>query len=134
MLKSGVKSRSKSSRRVDNFVGTNLKFTDLLRRFCVFAEENSTRFKLPSNFTLKGDFSFYRYPQGISLGWEVPLTMSSNRLLVSARFNGSASEFSNETNSHGVQTDTSQSTKGAVVAGRVNSGSGSEAYYIFSIK
>ena len=76
----------------------------------------------------------FRYPQGVSIGWEVPLSIGSNRLLVSARFTGSASEFSNETNDHGEQEDTSQSSKGAVVSGRVHGGSGSEGYYIFTIK
>ena len=75
-----------------------------------------------------------RYPQGVYIGWEVPLSFTSNRLLVSATFTGSASQFSNKTNDHGKQEDSSRSSKGAVVSGRVNSGSGSEAYYIFSIK
>ena len=74
-----------------------------------------------------------RYPQGICIGWEVPLTLSSNRLLVSARFAGSASDFSDETNNYGEPEDSSQSTKGAVVSGRVNSRSGSEGFYIFTI-
>ena len=73
------------------------------------------------------------FPQGAYIGWSVPLSEGSNALLVSATFNGSTSKFSDNTGSHGKQEDTSTSTTNASITGRVNSGSGSEAYYIVSL-
>lgn len=79
-----------------------------------------------------------RYPDGVYVGWEIPLTMGSNRLLVSAAFTGSASEFSNKTDDEGKQQDTAlsstHSTTSAQVSARLNSSSGSEGYYIVNIK
>ena len=54
-------------------------------------------------------------------------------MLVSADFAGSASEFSNKTDDDGDQESSSSSSKHAQVTGRVNSGSGSEAYYVINI-
>ena len=73
------------------------------------------------------------FPQGAYIGWSVPLSEGSNALLVSATFNGSTSKFSDNTDSHGKQEDTSTSTTNASITGRVNSGSGSEAYYIVNL-
>ena len=73
------------------------------------------------------------FPQGAYIGWSVPLSEGSNALLVSATFNGSTSKFSDNTGSHGKQEDTSTSTTNASITGRVNSGSGSEAYYIVNL-
>ena len=52
---------------------------------------------------------------------------------MSADYTGSASEFSDKTNDDGSQESTSTSSEQAQVIGRVNSGSGSEAYYIINI-
>ena len=73
------------------------------------------------------------FPQGAYIGWSVPLSEGSNALLVSATFNGSTSKFSDNTDSHGKQEDTSTSTTNVSITGRVNSGSGSEAYYIVNL-
>lgn len=75
------------------------------------------------------------FPQGAYIGWRAPLSKGSNgnALLVSATFNGSTSKFSDNTDSHGKQEDTSTSTTHANITGRVNSGSGSEAYYIVNL-
>lgn len=73
------------------------------------------------------------FPQGAYIGWSVPLSRGKNALLVSATFNGSVSKFSDNTGSHGKQEDTSTSTNNASITGRVNSGSGSEAYYIVNL-
>lgn len=73
------------------------------------------------------------FPQGAYIGWSVPLSQGSNALLVSATFNGSTSKFSDNTDSHGKQEDTSTSTTNASITGRVNSGSDSEAYYIVNL-
>ena len=73
------------------------------------------------------------FPQGAYIGWSVPLSKGKNALLVSATFNGSVSKFSDKTGSHGKQEDTSTSTTKASITGRVNSGSGSEAYYIVNL-
>ena len=73
------------------------------------------------------------FPKGVSIGWEIPLSIGSNRLLVSADFDGTASAFSDKTNEEDKQEDSSTSSKKGVVVGRVNSGSGSRAYYIMSI-
>lgn len=72
------------------------------------------------------------FPKGAYLGWSVPLSQGSNALLVSADFEGSVSEFSDTTGSDGKQEDTSTSSAGAKITGRVNSGSGSKAYYIIN--
>lgn len=72
------------------------------------------------------------FPKGAYLGWSVPLSRGSNDLLVSANFEGSVSEFSHKTGSHGKQEDTSTSSAGAKITDRVNSGSGSKAYYIIN--
>ena len=73
------------------------------------------------------------FSQGAYIGWSVPLSRGKNALLVSATFNGSVSKFSDNTGSHGKQEDTSTSTNNASITGRVNSGSGSEAYYIVNL-
>lgn len=78
------------------------------------------------------------FPQGAYLGWSVPLTSicsigGSNALLVSATYNGSVSQFSDNTGEKGRQEDTSTSTTNAKITGRVNSGSGSNAYYIMNL-
>ena len=73
------------------------------------------------------------FPQGAYIGWSVPLSRGKNALLVSATFNGSVSKFSDNTGSHGKQENTSTSTTNASITGRVNSGSGSEAYYIVNL-
>jgi len=73
------------------------------------------------------------YPKGLFVGWEVPLSQGDNRVLVSADFSGSASEFSDKTNDDGSQESTSTSSAQAKVTARVNSGSGSEAYYIVNV-
>ena len=54
-------------------------------------------------------------------------------MLVSADFSGSASEFSDKTNDDGSQESTSTSSAQAKVTAKVNSGSGSEAYYIVNV-
>lgn len=75
------------------------------------------------------------FPQGAYLGWSVPLTRigGSNALLVSATYNGSVSQFSDNTDEKGRQEDTSTSTTNAKITGRVNSGSGSQAFYIMNL-
>ena len=73
------------------------------------------------------------FPQGAYIGWSVPLSIGKNALLVSATFNRSVSKFSDNTGSHGKQEETSTSTTNASITGRVNSGSGSEAYYIVNL-
>lgn len=64
---------------------------------------------------------------------KVPLSIGQNRVLVSADFAGSVSDFSDKTNDHGSQESTSTSSQHAKVIGRVNSGSGSEAYYVINV-
>ncbi len=73
------------------------------------------------------------YPKGVSIGWEVPLSQGNNRLLVSASFEGGASQFSDMTNDADKQEDSATSSKDAKVTGRVHSSSGSKGYYIFNI-
>ena len=73
------------------------------------------------------------FPQGAYLGCRVPLSIGSNALLVSANFTGSVSKFSGDTGDHGKQEDTSTGTANAKITGRVNSGSGSEAYYVMNL-
>ena len=73
------------------------------------------------------------FPQGAYIGWEVPLSEGSNRLHVSATYNDSVSKFSDDTDDHGKQEETSTSTANAKITGRVNSGSGSEAYYVMNL-
>ena len=75
------------------------------------------------------------FPQGAYLGCSLPLSIGSNALLVSANFTGSVSKFSGDTGNHGKQEDTSTSycTANAKITGRVNSGSGSEAYYVMNL-
>ena len=73
------------------------------------------------------------FPQGAYIGWEVPLAQGSNRLHVSATYNDSVSKFSDDTDDNGKQEETSTSTANAKITGRVNSGSGSEAYYVINL-
>ena len=73
------------------------------------------------------------FPQGAYLGWEVPLSEGSNRLHVSATYNDSVSKFSDDTDDGGKLEETSTSTANAKITGRVNSGSGSEAYYVVNL-
>ena len=73
------------------------------------------------------------FAQGVFMGWEVPLSGSSNRLLVSTDFNGNTSQFSDKTNDDGKQEDAANGSNGAKVVGRVHSGSGSQGYYVFNV-
>lgn len=75
------------------------------------------------------------FPQGAYIGWSVPLIGfgESNALLVSATYNGSVSQFSDNTDDKGRQEYTSTSTTNAKITGRVNSGSGSQAFYIMNL-
>ena len=73
------------------------------------------------------------YPDGVFVGWEVPLSQGKNRLLVSADFKGGVEAWSDKTNDDGKQEDTSTSSKKATITGRVNDGSGSQAYFIVNI-
>ena len=73
------------------------------------------------------------FPKGAYIGWSVPLSLGSNALLVSATFEGSVSKFSDQTGSFGRQEYTSTSTTNASITGKVNSGSGSKAYYIVNL-
>ena len=73
------------------------------------------------------------FPKGVFMGWEVPLSQGSNRLLVSTDFNGSTSEFSDKTNDGDKQEDTAMGSNGAKVVSRVHSASGSEGYYVFNV-
>lgn len=68
------------------------------------------------------------YPDGIFLGWEVPLSIGDNRLLVSANYTGSVSDFSDQTDDSGVLDSSDSSSAGHTVDGHMNSGSGSKAY------
>ena len=73
------------------------------------------------------------FPEGAYLGWEIPLAIGSNALLVSATYKGNVSQFSDDTGDNGKQEDTSTSAVNAKITGRVNSGSGSEAYYVVNL-
>ncbi len=73
------------------------------------------------------------YPKGVYIGWEVPLSQGKNCVLLSADYTGSTSDFSDKTNSDGTQDISVVSSKNARITAHVNSGSGSEAYYIISI-
>ena len=73
------------------------------------------------------------FPKGIFLGWEVPLSEGSNRLLVSADFTGTTSQFSDNTNSADKQEDTANGINGGKIVGRVHSPSGSQGYYIINV-
>ena len=73
------------------------------------------------------------FPKGIFLGWEVPLSEGSNRLLVSADFTGTTSQFSDNTNSADKQEDTAYGINGGKIVGRVHSPSGSQGYYIINV-
>lgn len=88
----------------------------------LFGTQGALKFKATESF-----------PQGAYLGWSVPLAIGSNALLVSATYNGSVSQFSDNTDAHGKQEDTSTSTTNAKITGRVNSGSGSDAFYIMNL-
>ena len=73
------------------------------------------------------------FSNGIFMGWEVPMDGSTNRVLVSADFRGSTSQFSNKTNEENKQEDMSDGSSGAKVVGRVHSGHESHGYYVFSV-
>ena len=77
------------------------------------------------------------FPEGAYLGWIVPLLSGQNSLRVSATYSGSVSQFSDATEVSdkfgGKREDTSTSTANATITGRVNSGSGSEAYYVINL-
>ena len=73
------------------------------------------------------------YPNGVYIGWEVPLSGSKNRLLVSADYTKGADSWSEKTNDDGKQEDSSTSSMQATVTGRVNNGSGSQAFYVVNI-
>ena len=73
------------------------------------------------------------FPKGVFLGWEVPLSGSSNRLLVSVDYSGSTSQFSDKTNDDDKQEDTANGSNGAKVVGRVHDAHGSQGYYVFNV-
>lgn len=73
------------------------------------------------------------FSKGIYMGWEVPMSESSNRLLVSADFSGSTSQFSDKINEEDKQEDTSNGSNDARVVGRVHSANGSAGYYLFNV-
>ncbi len=68
------------------------------------------------------------YPDGVYLGWEVPLSQGSNRQLVSATYTGTLSDFSDRAYDSGVLNTSDTSTEGNTVEAHMNSGSGSHAY------
>lgn len=68
------------------------------------------------------------FPAGIFLGWEVPLAIGSNRLLVSATFTGSVSDFSDKTDDSGALDSTDKSSAGHTIEGHMNADGGSSAY------
>ncbi|AWN46418.1 hypothetical protein DK419_08890 [Methylobacterium terrae] len=68
------------------------------------------------------------FASGIFLGWEVPLSIGSNRLLVSANFTGSVDDFSNQTDDSGALDSTDTSPAGHVIEGHMNADGGSSAY------
>ena len=73
------------------------------------------------------------FSKGIFMGWEVPMSDSDNRLLVSADFSGSTSQFSDRINEEDKQEDTSNGSNDAKVEGRVHSANGSAGYYLFNV-
>lgn len=72
------------------------------------------------------------FASGIFLGWEVPLSIGSNKLLVSASYTGSASGFSGKTDDNGELNSTDKSQAGYTIEGHMNSKSGSEAYAFYT--
>lgn len=80
---------------------------------------------------VRGALSFEsnkNYPDGVFVGWEVPLAIGDNRLLVSATYKGSVSSFSDKTGDKGALNSTDTSSKNHKVDAHMNSGSGSQAY------
>ena len=71
------------------------------------------------------------YPAGIDLGWEVPLSQGLNKLLVSATYTKSLSDFSDETGESGVLNSESTSSAEHKVEGNMNNKHGSEAFAFF---
>jgi hypothetical protein len=73
------------------------------------------------------------YPQGINIGWSIPLAIGSNSVLVDAQNTGNLENFANSTESQSLQSSTSTSSTGASVSANVNSDSGSVGYMIITI-
>ena len=70
------------------------------------------------------------FPSGVSIGWEIPLSIGKNRLWVSVNFKRSVEDVSEKVNDDGKQSDSSTNGKGGKVFGNMNSGSGSHGYMI----
>ncbi|MEW4369786.1 hypothetical protein [Paenibacillus kandeliae] len=71
------------------------------------------------------------YPTGVYLGWEVPLIFGDNKLLVSANFNSSISDFADNVSDADRIDSEDTSSAGHTVEGHMNSDSGSHAYAFF---
>ncbi len=71
------------------------------------------------------------FPAGIFLGWEVPLLIGHNKLLVSANYTGDLSTFADNTQNADVLDSTDKSSTGATIEGHMNNTGGSEAYAFF---
>ena len=73
------------------------------------------------------------FTKGVFVGWKVPPSDSSNCLLVSADYDGSISQFCEETNNEDKQICTSNGSDGAKVTGKVHSAHGNGGYYVFNV-
>ena len=73
------------------------------------------------------------FTKGVFVGWKVPSSGSSNCLLVSADYDGSISQFCEDTNNEDKQVCISDGSDGAKVTGKIHSAHGTDGYYIFNV-
>ena len=69
-----------------------------------------------------------QYPKGVDFGWEVPLFVGSNKVLVSANYTGTVNGFSDKVLDDGKLNVEDTSSKNHIVEAHMNSKGGSQGF------